>query len=115
MEGCIDKIYESDRSVLEQYWYDDCNKMDGIDSISMEQAKKEVDNFYKDENFYIWRCNNKIVSMANYRVIDDQAKISHVYTPEEEEKKRQEEEEKQRQEEEEKEKKEKKKQEKSEG
>jgi predicted GNAT family acetyltransferase len=84
-DGLLSKPTEDDRSVLEQYWYDDNIEMNGVDPITMEQSKKDVDNFLKDDKFYVLKNPlNKIVCMVTYTVIDNQAKISHVYTPVEE-------------------------------
>lgn len=87
-DGILSKPTEEDRSVLEQYWYDDNIEMNGVDPITIEQAKKDVDEFLKDDKFYILRNpQNKIVCMVRYSVTGNQAKLSHVYTPIEERKK----------------------------
>ena len=87
-DGILSKPTEDDRSVLEQYWYDDNIEMNGIDPITMEQAKKDVDEFLKDDKFYVLRNpQNKIVCMVSYSVTGNQAKLNHVYTPVEERKK----------------------------
>ena len=46
-DGILSKPTEEDRSVLEQYWYDDNIEMNGVDPITIEQAKKDVDEFLK--------------------------------------------------------------------
>lgn len=87
-DGILSKPTEEDRKTLEKYWYDDNMEMNGIDPITMEQAKKDVDEFLKSNNFFVLRNQeNKIVCMANYRIIENQAKLGHVYTPLEERKK----------------------------
>lgn len=87
-DGILSKPTEEDRQVLEKYWYDDSIEMNGTDPITIEQAKQDVDEFLKDDSFYILRNpQNKIVCMANYSVTGNQAKLSHVYTPVEERKK----------------------------
>ena len=87
-DGILYKPTEEDRSVLEQYWYDDNIEMNGVDPITIEQAKKDVDEFLKDDKFYVLRNpQNKIVCMVSYGVTGNQAKLSHVYTPIEERKK----------------------------
>jgi len=86
--GILSKPNEEDRLTLEKYWYQDNIEMNGIEPITLEQAKKDVDNFLKDDKFYILRNPyGKIVSMVNYSITDNQAKLSHVYTPVEERKK----------------------------
>ena len=52
---------------------------------AIEQAKKDVEEFLNSGRFYILRnSNGKIVCMASYNLTENQAKISHVYTPTEE-------------------------------
>lgn len=81
-DGVLARPNEEDRKILEKYWYDDNLEMNGIDPISMEQAKEDVDQFIKDDNFYVLKNSlNKIVCMAGYRITENQAKLNHVYTP----------------------------------
>ena len=84
-EGMISIPFGSDSEVLVKYWYADNHEMNGVERISLEQAKMDVDSFIKSGTFYIWKNNaGKIVSMASYGIIGNQAKLSHVYTPNEE-------------------------------
>lgn len=84
----IDTPNERDKDTLIKYWYDDCSEMSGVDSISLEQAIKDVESFLTSGKFYVLRNKEgKIVSMASYGVTDNTAKLSHVYTPDEERKK----------------------------
>ncbi len=87
-DGVLSRANDKDRNVLEKYWYDDNIEMSGIEPITMEQAKIDVDGFIKDDKFYVLRNpQGKIVSMASFSVVENQAKVSHVYTPAEERKK----------------------------
>ena len=87
-DGVLSKPAESDVEVLVKYWYDDNIEMVGNDSITMEQAKKDVEFFMADDKFFVLRnAENKIVCMASYDLAGEQAKINHVYTPAEERKK----------------------------
>ena len=87
-DGVLSKPTEEDRSTLEKYWYDDNIEMNGVDPITMEQAKKDVTEFLEDDKFYVLRNQqNKIVCMVSYSITDNQAKLNHVYTPVEERKK----------------------------
>ena len=87
-DGILSKPTEADREVLEKYWYEDNIEMNDIDPISVEQAKKDVNEFLKDDKFYVLRnSQGKIVCMVSYGITDNQAKLSHVYTPIEERKK----------------------------
>lgn len=87
-DGVLSKPNQNDKEVLTKYWYDDNSEMNGVDPITLEQAKKDVEEFVKDDKFYLLRnAENKIVCMASYSITDKQAKINHVYTPVEERKK----------------------------
>ncbi len=87
-DGVLSKATEDDREVLEKYWYDDNMEMNGVDPITMDQAKKDVDGFIKDDKFYVLRNQEgKIVCMVSYGVVGNQARLNHVYTPPEERKK----------------------------
>lgn len=87
-DGILSKTTENDSEVLVKYWYDDNIEMNGNEPITMEQAKKDVKTFIYDDKFYVLRnAENKIVCMASYSIIGEQAKINHVYTPIEERKK----------------------------
>lgn len=79
---------ESDRETLIKYWYNDKEKMNGVESITIEQASIDVEEFINSDKFYVLKnTEGKIVCMANYGLTENQAKISHVYTPIEERKK----------------------------
>lgn len=87
-DGVLSKPTEKDSEVLTKYWYDDNIEMNGVDPITLEQAKKDVETFISDDKFYILRnSENKIVCMASYSITGEQAKINHVYTPVDERKK----------------------------
>ncbi|MBR3887718.1 MAG: GNAT family N-acetyltransferase [Clostridia bacterium] len=79
---------EKDKEVLTKYWFDDCNEMNGVEGISMEQAEKDVDEYIATKKFYVLKNKEgKIVCMAGYKLLDEQARIGHVYTPKEERRK----------------------------
>ena len=87
-DGVLSKPNENDKEILTKYWYDDNMEMNGVDPITLDQAKKDVEFFISDDKFYVLRnTENKIVCMASYGVTNEQAKINHVYTPVEERKK----------------------------
>ncbi len=84
-DGHLDKAYEEDRKILEEYWYNDKKEMNGTEPVTREEAAKDVDEFLKSDNFYVLRNpNGKVVCMVYYGVNGNQAKLSHVYTPVEE-------------------------------
>ena len=87
-DGILSKPTKNDSDILAKYWYDDNMEMNGVDQITMEQAIKDVESFIVDDKFYILRnAEGKIVCMASYNIVGEQAKINHVYTPTEERKK----------------------------
>ncbi len=84
-DGLISKPLDSEKDLLTKYWYEDTLEMVGVDAISLEQAKEDVEAMMESNNLYVWRnANNKIVSMVYYKVVDDEACLNHVYTPVEE-------------------------------
>lgn len=87
-DGIVTHPKESDKDVLVKYWFDDCEEMNGVDPITMEQAIERVENSLESNKFYIIRnSSGKVVCMAIYKLIENQAKITHVYTPIEERRK----------------------------
>ena len=84
-DGVLSIATENDKGILAKYWYEDNHEMNGVEPITIEQAKIDVDGFIQSGNFYVLRnAENKIVSMASFGITGNQAKLSHVYTPIEE-------------------------------
>ena len=84
-EGHLAIPTQDEKPTLVKYWLDDNQEMNGASPISLEQAEEDIQKMIDSKKFYIWKDNkNKIVCMVNYSVVDDQAKLSHVYTPVEE-------------------------------
>lgn len=84
-DGVLSIPSEDDKAILVKYWFDDSQEMNGVDPITIEQARIDVDEFLQSGNFYVLRnSDGKIVSMASYGITGNQAKLSHVYTPIEE-------------------------------
>ncbi len=87
-DGTISIPTEEDLPVLQKYFYDDHNEMNGVDTITLDEAKIKAQEYLDSGMFYVLRNkDNKIVSMAGYNVVEDQAKINAVYTPKEERRK----------------------------
>ena len=87
-DGTISIPTEADLPVLQKYFYDDHNEMNGVDTITLDEAKIKAQEYLDSGMFYVLRNkDNKIVSMAGYNVVEDQAKINAVYTPKEERRK----------------------------
>lgn len=87
-DGIFDIPTIADKDVLTNYWFNDTHEMKGADKITIQQAQKDIEEFLNSGRFFVLRNKDgKIVSMAHYNVVENQAKIGHVYTPEEERKK----------------------------
>ncbi len=87
-DGKMDTPTLVDKDILVKYWFDDSQEMNGVDPISMEQAKMDIQQMMASGHFYVWRNDaGKIVCMASYNEAGGEAKLSHAYTPVEERKK----------------------------
>lgn len=85
--GSMIKATERDVETLVDYWQKDNLEMHDT-VIAKEQALNDVKAMIDEGNTYLLKDENKkIVCMASYNVIDNVAKINHVYTPIEERKK----------------------------
>lgn len=83
--GWPDKPNYGDKTTLARFWYDNCQEMTYNDKVTFKEALEAASDFLKNENFYVWRNpEGKAVSMGCFTVTNDQAKLSHVYTPKEE-------------------------------
>ena len=77
----------SDLITLAEYWIGNEKEMDKME-ISMNDAIEEAQSWIDSKTFYVLKDNTgKIVCMAGYSLLNDIAKITHVYTPPEERKK----------------------------
>ena len=84
-DGHMALATSNDYNTLVDYWYKDNHEMNGVDNITLEQAKEEVKEMIESGTFYTWKNNdNTIVCMVLYKVSDDEAVLNHVYTPPEE-------------------------------
>ncbi|MBR5712725.1 MAG: hypothetical protein IKX54_03935 [Lachnospiraceae bacterium] len=87
-DGVMTMPAGSDLEVLAKYWCDDNAEMNANNPVTPEQARRDVEAFIADGNFYVLKNpEGKIVCMAGFNVSGEQAKITHVYTPVEERKK----------------------------
>lgn len=87
-DGQMDIPSPNDKDTIVQYWYNDCAEMNGVDSISMEKAQSDVEEFLTSGTFFVWRnSKGKVVCMVSYKQTSNFARLSHVYTPVEERKK----------------------------
>ena len=84
-EGFIDHPNYGDKIKLAKFWQDFKKFMNPKKEYNFTDCLKEVEQWYETDRFYVWRNKQgKVVSMACYDLQDNIAKISHVYTPEEE-------------------------------
>ena len=82
--GIFVKPNYSDVTTLAEYWIANEKEMENI-NVDMNEALEEANNWIKSKQFYVLKDNNgKLVCMAGYSIVDDIAKITHVYTPVEE-------------------------------
>ena len=87
-DGKITLATEEDKEILTKYWYEDSREMRGVAAVTIEQAEKDIKELLETGKFYILKSKEgKIVCMASYSVTENQAKVSHVYTPKEERRK----------------------------
>jgi len=81
-DGKMIKPSEKDRAIIEEYLYNFKKELKDIADISKEEAQKEIEELFRSDQLYLWQNKTgKIVCIGSYNVIDNQGKISHVYTP----------------------------------
>ena len=84
-DGSLAIPNEQEQPIIASYWFDDCNEMNGVDSISREQAEKDAREMIESKRFYVWKNpKGKIVCMVMYKEEFGQARLNHVFTPIEE-------------------------------
>ncbi len=87
-DGMLDIPTIKDLDTLTKYFFDSHQEMEGVDTITMEDAKIKATEYIESGKFYVLRNkDDKIVSMAGYNTVENQAKINAVYTPKEERRK----------------------------
>ena len=78
------KANYGDKTTLSKYWISYCEEMFNR-KIEFNDSLLEVEDWLEEDKFYVLKDNNnKIVSMAKYKTVDNIAEISHVYTPNDE-------------------------------
>ena len=87
-DGYSEKAVINDIEILTKYWYDDSQEMTPLSTITLQKAEEEIKEMIETANLWVWRNGeDKIVCMVHYRIVDNQVKLSHVYTPREERRK----------------------------
>lgn len=80
---CVRPNY-GDKTILAKMWTSHEKEMEKVEVTDID-ALETANNFIKNPNFYVLKDEKgKIVCMAGYSVLDDTAKITHVFTPKEE-------------------------------
>lgn len=84
-KGIFVKPNHEDKVTLAEFWRQNVKELYKGKVISQQEALEEVEGWLDSKKFYVLKDNNgDIVSMAGYGVVDDMAKITHVYTDKEE-------------------------------
>lgn len=84
-DGCMEPATLDDLAILATYFYNDCQEMNGVKGVTMVAAQDTIEKKIASGTFFVWRNEaGKIVSMADYKITEGQAKIGAVYTPKEE-------------------------------
>jgi len=83
-KGIFVKPNYVDKVTLSEYWRDNMKELFNK-KISQKEALEEVEGWLEDKKTYVLKdAKGEIVSMAAYSVVDEYAKITHVFTPKEE-------------------------------
>lgn len=86
-KGIFVKPDYSDKVTLAEYWRDNVKEM-YKKQITQWEALEEIESWLEEKKFYVLKDSmGEIVSMAGYGLVDNLAKITHVYTPKEERRK----------------------------
>lgn len=87
-DGYSEKAVIEDIGILSKYWFDDNQEMNSSSPITIQQSYEEMKDMIASENLWIWRnSEDKIVCMVHYKIVGNQVRLSHVYTPGEERRK----------------------------
>lgn len=80
-DGHMEAAGSKDLETLANYLYLDAQEMNGIDDITMERATEKAEEKIASGTYFVWRDDaGEIVSMADYRITGEQAKLGTVYT-----------------------------------
>ena len=83
-EGYLDRPNYGDKMLLARYWIDE-RKESSNEIIIMTEALEEVDYWLDSDNFFVWRNpQGKVVATVSIDIMNNQAKLTHVYTAKDE-------------------------------
>ena len=86
-KGIFVKPDYSDKVTLAEYWRKNVKELYNK-TVTQWEALEEIENWLEEKKFYVLKdATGEIVCMAGYSIVDDLAKITHVYTPKEERRK----------------------------
>lgn len=84
-DGYVQRAVMEDADILAKYWYDDNQEMNSAAPITLQQAYEDMKGLIASETIFVWRnASDKIVCMVYYKIVGNQVRLSHVYTPIEE-------------------------------
>ena len=87
-KGIFVKPNYADKVTLAEYWRRNCKETKENPNITQQEALETAESWIEDKNFYVLKdSSGEIVCMAGFSILEDLAKITHVYTPIEERKK----------------------------
>ena len=80
-DGYMTLATKDDEEVLTNFIYHESKEITDVKELTIEEARKDFNKRLNRGTYYVWKnANNEIVCQANYNVVDDNAKISGVYT-----------------------------------
>ncbi len=78
--GVFAKANYGDKILLAKLWQSFCEEAKQ-EKVDLKECLEEVAEWLKEDCFYVWKnYQGKVLAMASYRVEQDVAIISHVYT-----------------------------------
>ncbi len=84
-KGIFVKPNHEDKVTLAEFWRQNVKELYNGKVVSQSEALEEVEGWLEGKKFYVLKDNHgDIVSMAGYGVVDDMAKVTHVFTDKEE-------------------------------
>ena len=81
VDGYIQLATPEDEGLLSEFIYNESREITDIKDLSMDEAKDRFKDRLKLGTYYVWKnSKDNIVAQAFYKVLDNNAKISGVYT-----------------------------------
>lgn len=81
-DGYAIKATMNDLNVIAKYWYYNCLEMNPELNMTLYQASEDAKEMINSGNLYVWKNDeHNIVCMVQYKIVNTQARLLHVYTP----------------------------------